>query len=138
MILNCVWRVSTIKRGEVANRRPDMLMLATMELHGILPRPVVDSILKLYEHPQPVNYDTALESVRERIFEVIASGALEGSEGMPEPSRLPVSAEGRAMMPDDDEHDEEFCSDCEYARRHPPQFWIDAYLGWQMLHEDED
>ena len=123
----------------MANRRPDYIMLAAMELFGVVSRPIADMLVHCYDSPAPVNYETAVEFVKNQMFELIASGALVDEDGIPEPSSImPVSVEGRSLQTDaeDEQHDPELCEDCEWERRHPPRWYVDAYFTWSMINED--
>lgn len=108
----------------MANRRPDLIMIAALELHGVFPGPVGEAIIACYADPPPTSYEAAKEMVREKIFETIASGALEGLDGAPEPVQLPVPRSSE----DDEEHTcDGHCDDS------PPYWWLRAFDCWYQL-----
>ena len=123
----------------MANRRPDYIMLAAMQLHGFLPQPIAEGIIELYSSPAPVDYESALDAVRTKVVEVIASGALqdlEGAEGMPEPAptqlrAVPNTPEGA------DDHDPDLCPDCEFERHNPPAWMLNCFQFWDMITLDD-
>ena len=98
--------------------RADKLLLALLELHGVIPHAVAEAAVDWYDTPQPVNYETAEEFVHERIHDLIDSGALDDVMG-DESDGAPVgSSPRRTRIP---------------SSTAPPWWWIEAYCDWAAL-----
>ena len=97
--------------------RADKLLLALLELHGVIPHAVAEAAVDWYDTPQPVNYETAEEFVHERIHDLIDSGALDDVMGDDGPSSAPVgSSPGRAG------------GSVPYRFSSPPAWLLSAYI----------
>ena len=94
--------------------RADKLLLALLELHGVIPHAVAEDAVKWYDTPQPVNYETAEEFVHERIHDLIDSGALDDVMG-DESDGAPVGSSPRRTV-------------APYRFTSPPDWLIRAYV----------
>ena len=115
-------------------RRPDLYTLALLDIHGIVPTEVIEAVIKKYEEPQPVNYETAVEVVHGAIHELIESGVFgEMNDGDDEDNedltRLPVATKTPVPPPSDNSVAE--------LGHFPPRWFItaciDAYERWNEL-----
>lgn len=58
--------------------RSDILLIAALEVSGILPSAVTEALIRLYDQPAPVNYETALGLVSETLGQAVDDAVIAG------------------------------------------------------------
>jgi hypothetical protein len=112
----------------MATRRADLFLLALLDLHGIIPTEVALAVADLYSEPSPVNYETAVARVHEKIHELIEAGTFGAAEedGESEPGNLlPITPHVRNASSDS------------RLPVEPPAWFLGAWESWNHLREFE-
>lgn len=109
-------------------RSPDLYLIALLEIADMIPGPIAEMLVDMYQYPLPVNYETARDFVHDKIHELIESdgmGALgEGSD-----------EDGGVMVPPMVRASSTLPSEAGFG---PPAWFLNAYHDWDELAEVEE